>query len=135
MTWFASLSHAIRRGVDGLQGWLRRRVVAPSVGHLRVEYADDFPDFLRPSTVYVAGEAPHYWGVTFLCPCGCGDSIQLNLLEDASPCWSLSVHRDGSLSIEPSVWRSKGCKSHFFVQHNRIEWFKPSKTSRTSVRR
>ena len=29
---------------------------------------------------------------------------------------------DGSVSLMPSVWRQKGCRSHFFLRHGRIDW-------------
>jgi len=67
-------------------------------------------------------EDPHLWAAAMLCPCGCGDKIHLNLLEDDSPCWSLRQERDGAVSLRPSVWRTKGCRSHFFIHNSRIDW-------------
>lgn len=86
-------------------------------GHLRRP-----PDELKAFTMYVAGEEQHLWAAAMLCPCGCGDVIELNLLKQASPCWSVRLHADGSVSLVPSVWRSKGCRSHFLVRHGRIGW-------------
>ncbi|MGE3343138.1 MAG: DUF6527 family protein [Vicinamibacterales bacterium] len=36
------------------------------------------------------------WAAALLCPCGCGDVIELNLVEQASPCWRVRQHRDRS---------------------------------------
>jgi hypothetical protein len=56
--------------------------------------------------------------------------IQLNLLPDAEPLWSLTKHRDGTVTLSPSIWRQKGCRSHFFIRKGQIEWFIPHGTSR-----
>jgi hypothetical protein len=85
---------------------------------------EDFPDTLMPLQIYVAGERGNYWGAALLCPCGCEETIQLNLLKDVRPCWHIDELPDGSISIMPSIWRQKGCKSHFFVRDGQIEWSK-----------
>ena len=88
----------------------------------RYEHVDDFPDSLEGSKVYVAGEGENLWAAAMICPCGCGETIELNLLKDARPRWSAEKHSDGSVSLKPSVWRQKGCRSHFVVSHGRINW-------------
>lgn len=88
----------------------------------RYEHVDDFPDRLKRSRVYVAGEGDNLWGATMVCPCGCGEAIELNLLKEARPRWSVEKHTDGSVSLKPSVWRQKGCRSHFVLSHGRINW-------------
>jgi hypothetical protein len=99
--------------------WPRPR---PKPGRLRFAHVDEFPDTLKPSIVYVSGEGQHLWAAAMKCPCGCGDVIELNLLKKVRPCWSVEEHPDGSVSLTPSVWRRKGCGSHFFVRHGRIDW-------------
>ena len=83
---------------------------------------DDFPDRLEASKVYLAGEQGHLWGAAMICPCGCGETIELNLLKQARPCWAVKEHPDGGVTLSPSVWRQKGCGSHFFVRRGRIMW-------------
>lgn len=61
------------------------------------------------------------WAVAMRCPCGCGDAIELILLEGVKPRWDLSIDR-GLPSIHPSVWRNVGCRSHFWVRRGRIHW-------------
>jgi hypothetical protein len=72
--------------------------------------------------VYVAGEEPHLWAAALLCPCGCGEVIHLNLLEDTSPSWKVRKNRDGSITVMPSIWRTKGCHSHFFIRNGHVDW-------------
>jgi len=83
---------------------------------------EEIPDRPKPSTVYLCGENGNYWAAALLCPCGCGETIQLNLLTQARPCWSVQQHADGVASIMPSVWRKKGCGSHFFIRNGRVDW-------------
>jgi Family of unknown function (DUF6527) len=84
--------------------------------------AEDLPDRLSPLRVYLAGEGDNLWAAAMVCPCGCGEVIELNLLTQARPCWSVQEHGDGTVSLVPSVWRQKGCKSHFVLRHGRINW-------------
>jgi hypothetical protein len=122
LKWLGSLKKSLRNGLAKIGKWLSPPQRRTSQPRLRYERVDEFPDLLNPSTIYVAGEEPHMWAAAMLCPCGCGDVIELNLLEQASPCWSVRQHRDGSVTLTPSVWRRKGCRSHFFVRNNRIDW-------------
>lgn len=121
MKWLGSLRESLRNGLVIIEDWLPAPLRRISRPRLRYERVDEFPDLLKPSTLYVAGEE-HMWAAAMLCPCGCGDVIELNLLEQASPCWSVRQHRDGSVTLMPSVWRRKGCCSHFFVRNSRIYW-------------
>jgi hypothetical protein len=58
------------------------------------------------------------WAVMF-CPCGCGDTLRINLDGRAGPAWR--VWRDArGVTIYPSVWRDAGCGSHFIVWDSRV---------------
>lgn len=83
---------------------------------------EDLPDKLESDIVYIAGENGHLWYAAFLCPCGCGETIQLGLMEGQRPKWSVIVHENGTVTLHPSVWRTVGCKSHFFLKRGRISW-------------
>lgn len=62
------------------------------------------------------------WSAGFRCPCGCNEVIELLLLPDVEPNWSLSVDPLGRATLQPSVWKRSGCKSHFFLVHGRVKW-------------
>jgi len=62
------------------------------------------------------------WSVGFMCPCGCGESIELLLPEFIEPRWSLTLDEIGRPTLTPSVWRNEGCRSHFFVRGGRVIW-------------
>lgn len=55
------------------------------------------------------------------CPCGCRETISLNVDAGAGPAWR--IYWSGSrLSVFPSVWKESGCESHFIVWRNRVDW-------------
>ena len=81
----------------------------------------ELPDTLKKYTLYAIGERVP-WLAALQCPCGCGEIVQLTLLKNESPRWLLRREKDGSATISPSVWRSKGCKSHFFIRKGLVLW-------------
>jgi hypothetical protein len=88
----------------------------------RAVRVEDLPEGPEPYRVYIAGENNHVWGAAMVCPCGCRSVIQLNLLRQVQPRWSIQEHKDGSVSVTPSVWRQKDCRSHFVLHHGRVRW-------------
>jgi hypothetical protein len=82
----------------------------------------DLPTSLRTNTVYVVMDEHEPWYAAFVCPCGCKSVLHMNLLPDERPCWRLSDHNDGTVSIEPSIFRKVGCESHFWIRRGRIDW-------------
>jgi Family of unknown function (DUF6527) len=77
---------------------------------------------LNPKTLYVVTEDGMAWQAALICPCGCGAQLDLNLLPDERPCWRVCISTDGAASLSPSVWRTEGCRSHFFLREGRIVW-------------
>lgn len=86
------------------------------------EYVEDLPDTLQPLKLYLAGSEQSPWAAAMVCPCGCKARIELNLLQAARPCWTAITHADGTATLRPSVWRQKGCESHFFLRNGLVEW-------------
>ncbi len=84
---------------------------------------EDAPDRLKAHTAYLVGKPGHEWTCAFRCPCGCGEIVWLNLIKaPGRPTWRVEQHGRKTFSIFPSVWRTTGCKSHFFVRRGRIDW-------------
>jgi hypothetical protein len=75
--------------------------------------------------VYIIGVQGNEWLAEMVCPCGCGETLFLNLLQDELPNWQWRVNADGAVTLSPSVWRKVGCKSHFFLREGMIEWCEP----------
>lgn len=57
--------------------------------------------------------------VKFICPCGCGEIISVNLMPETGKAWSISYDRKLGLSLWPSVWLTSGCRSHFILRNNK----------------
>ena len=88
----------------------------------RTEVTLDFPDEPDPRRIYLMGDNSSYWFAGLLCPCGCGSFIQLSLLDHDEPQWYVKKHLTGTVTMKPSVFRTTGCGSHFFIERNRIVW-------------
>jgi len=56
------------------------------------------------------------------CPCQCGELIHACLMRSRNPHWDLSLDSDGYATLSPSLWRSSGCRSHFFIRNGRLIW-------------
>lgn len=87
----------------------------------KFKFCKDDPEHVHDKVVYIVGEHPHLWKMCFKCPCGCNEIIDLNLLEQATPCWKFTI-RWHKISIYPSVWRRVGCRSHFHIRRGNVEW-------------
>lgn len=109
--------------ISSLQ-WLRRlwtglRGRKGRIPCLRVE---DLPENLDSNIFYIVFDSGRPWHASMSCPCGCGEAIHLNLLPDERPRWQIQEHLDGTASATPSIWRTQGCRSHFWLQRGRIMW-------------
>lgn len=79
---------------------------------------------LVPNIVYHIGDEDWKWLIQLKCPCGCQEVIQLSLLERSQQFWRLEKHDEKRFSIYPSIHRTTGCKSHFWMRDNYVEWCK-----------
>jgi hypothetical protein len=83
---------------------------------------DEIPDTLEPRRLYIVGEDGQRWYAVFLCPCGCDTIIHASLLQAIRPSWRLKRHFAGAVSLHPSMWRTKGCRSHFWLRRGKVIW-------------
>jgi|ERR1051326_7849783 len=72
--------------------------------------------------VYVVRSQGHTKWAQFRCPCGCGDVILLNLSASRRPKWIVRRDIFGRATIFPSIWRTEGCRSHFFIRRGKVDW-------------
>lgn len=82
------------------------------------------PRVLKRHYLYVLTESGAPWQAALVCPCGCKEVLELNLLPDERPRWRYGVDSKGFASVEPSINRRIGCRSHFFLRSGRIVWAK-----------
>jgi hypothetical protein len=103
--WFGSLAARLGR---------RRR--------LTVVRTDELPDTLSHRHLYVIGERGEDWYAAMVCPCGCEDTVELNLIPPGRPHWQLTEHRDRTPTLTPSIWRQVECRSHYWVRRGLVVW-------------
>lgn len=83
---------------------------------------EDPPDVCDPNILHLVDDgAGRFWLAIFSCPCGCGATIQLPMTPPAHPCWKMRGTMS-SPSLWPSVRRTSGCLSHFWIRGGRVHW-------------
>ncbi len=102
-----------------LKNWLHN-LLCPRFRTVFVE--EDAPEHLKPKILYIVREAGEPWHAAMLCPCGCEQTLYMNLIPDERPVWSLTVHKDGLGTLCPSILQKKGCRSHFWFRDGRVYW-------------
>lgn len=85
------------------------------------QFIDDVPDEPKEKIIYFIGESDFYWQFVMLCPCGCDSLLHMNLIEDYDPYWTYKMDND-LITVTPSVDRTVGCKSHFFIKSGKLIW-------------
>ena len=98
--------------------WAR---IAPS-RHIQIVEGDSLPKQLPRRDLVLARDGDEDWCVGMRCPCGCGRTIELLVIPEATPRWDFSVDNKDRPSLSPSVWLRKGCHSHFWLRNGRVEW-------------
>lgn len=88
----------------------------------KAKFTQELPETFAKRIVYIIGEKNHPWALAFECPCGCRKTVQLNVLKEAKPRWKFQVLAKNKIDISPSIWRTSGCKSHFFIRKGKIWW-------------
>ena len=83
---------------------------------IRHEFVDLIPDTIEDGVLYVS---VMYATALHLCCCGC----RLEVVTPLSPTdWSLTFDGD-TVSLRPSIGNySFPCRSHYFIERNRIRW-------------
>ncbi len=82
-----------------LQGYWKRLWRKQTLGKLcYVESMQAIPDRLG-RLGYIVGTVKPKW-VIMSCPCGCGERIDVNLMQSRHPHWKLQV-QNGAISLRP----------------------------------
>jgi len=85
---------------------------------------ESLPSKLVEKYLYLVVEDGFEEYTALVCPCGCKKILYLNLIPDEKPCWKITIHKDKTASLQPSVWRKVGCHSHFWIKRGIIHWCK-----------
>ena len=96
-------------------------------GRYGVVAVGDLPETLVAKRLYAVSEGGQCWLAALSCPCGCGDTIQLPMIEGQRPRWTLTATTFRFPTLAPSIDRTAGCRSHFWLRRGKIEWCAPSR--------
>lgn len=89
---------------------------------LKIVEGDSLPSKIPRRDLVLARDGEEDWCVGMRCPCHCGRTVELLLIPEAAPRWSLSVNSRGAPTLSPSVWLVGGCASHFWVRDGKVVW-------------
>jgi hypothetical protein len=105
-----------------LKGWRRIKDWWTPVRRVRIAAGDVLPSEMPSKDLVLVKYGGEDWSVGFLCPCGCGESIELALLKEVRPRWDLVINSRGLPTLSPSVWKKTGCRSHFWLRDGVVHW-------------
>ena len=90
----------------------------------RTEWVDDLPEDVRRETVYIIGGRQHPFYAAIVCPRrACRQVIHLDISPEVQKRWRLREHRDGSVSLRPSVHvTTMPCRCHYWFREGRVRW-------------
>lgn len=116
--------------VRELTQWIFDRLFGSPTGRLppvifhKVNHIDAAPPLSEVATdvVYVVAPKQVLKWAMLICPCGCNEVITLSLQPTHNPHWKLDVAISGRATLYPSVWRTTGCRSHFWLKDGRAFW-------------
>jgi hypothetical protein len=75
---------------------------------------------LKPGVLVLVMPGNRPKSLKFLCPCGCGQTVSVNLMPETGKAWRISYEEGLGISLWPSVWLDVGCGSHFFLRRNKV---------------
>lgn len=87
-------------------------------------WVEDFPENPERDTVYIIGGREQPYHAAVVCPRRkCKQVVRLEISSEHKTKWKLHEHRDGSVSLSPSIHvTSFPCRCHYWVRHGRIIW-------------
>lgn len=98
----------------------------------KVIEVQDNPDKITRKLLVLITTGKGYKWLKFRCPCGCGTEVNLPLMKNRKPHWTVFNECKGIISVYPSIdLRPPGCGAHFWINKNRVKWAKPIRTGMT----
>jgi len=104
--------------------WSRLFGATPQKITVSIIDGDTPPDTIKGQDFILAREEDEDWAIAFLCPCGCKDRLELALIPEVKPHWTLTLNEENHPTLHPSVWRKTGCLAHFWVKNGEVVWCK-----------
>lgn len=80
------------------------------------------PETMKAGILYVVGGSGYRKWAYFRCPADHDEIIQLSLMPERRPRWTVTTDFLGRPTIHPSVRQLEGSYAHFWVRKGRIDW-------------
>jgi hypothetical protein len=80
------------------------------------------PESMREGIIYIVGGENYQKWACFRCPADKNEIIQLSLMPNRRPRWTIGVDILGRPSVHPSVWQQDGSHAHFWIKGGRVVW-------------
>jgi hypothetical protein len=103
--------------------WFKNKYRLSGAPHFKIEMVSEFPWLVKGNTIFIVKDGKEADTLIFKCPCGCGTDIYLNLLKDTRPNWNYYITKE-KITIVPSIWKTTGCQSHFYIEGGITIWLK-----------
>ena len=102
--------------------WRQLFVKTSKLRQVTIIEANTPPNIIIGDNFVLAREDGEDWAIAFLCPCGCMDRLELALIPEVKPNWTLKLDTENHPTLSPSIWRKTGCLAHFWVKEGKIVW-------------
>ncbi|RWK68288.1 DUF6527 family protein [Mesorhizobium sp.] len=80
------------------------------------------PDTMADGQIYVVGGRGYSKWAYFRCPADREEIVQLSLMPERRPRWTVAVDWLGRPTINPSVRQLDGSYAHFWIRRGRVDW-------------
>lgn len=88
------------------------------------------PEAIKPGCIYVVSEGQYKKWAYFRCPADQNEIIQLALMPNRRPRWSVTADILDRPTLYPSVRQVEGSYAHFWVKRGHVEWCEDTGESR-----
>ena len=76
---------------------------------------------IKPGIVYVVGNKGYQKWAYFRCPTDLDEIIQLSIMKNHRPCWSVKTDWIDRPTIYPSIRQTSGSYAHFWLRHGNVQ--------------
>ena len=89
-----------------------------------VRRVNDHPDpaSIQRGVIYIVGVKGYRKWAYFRCPADSEELVQLSLMPDRRPRWTINADVLGRPTINPSVRQLEGSFAHFWIKAGQVAW-------------
>jgi Family of unknown function (DUF6527) len=85
-----------------------------------VECVSDVPEHTKDLIYIIQRDGVQQWAILDW-PCRSSYKITATLRKHGHPHWAATI-KGRSVSLVPSLWFHEGCRSHFWIKNNHVDW-------------